>query len=63
MGPLVFLDHPNKKSVTATNINLDLFTSEPHFVFQISFLPNIAQKWFCVQNLPMDLFFGEINSL
>ena len=42
MGPFkVFLDHPNEKSVTATSINLDLLTSEPHFVFQISFLPNI----------------------
>ena len=60
MGPFkVFLDHPNEKSVTATNINLDLFTSEPHFVFQISFLPNIAQKWFCMQNLRSDLSFQE----
>ena len=58
MGPFkVFLDHPNEKSVTATSINLDLLTSEPHFVFQISFLPNIAQKWFCMQNLRMDISF------
>ena len=55
----VFLDHPNEKSVAATSINLDLLTSEPHFVFQISFLPNIAQKWFCMQNLRMDLSFQE----
>ena len=60
MGPFkVFLDHPNEKSVTATSINLNLSTSEPHFVFQISLLPNIAQKWFCMQNLHMDLSFQE----
>ena len=60
MGPFkVFLDHPNEKSVTATSINLNLSTSEPHFVFQISLLSNIAQKWFCMQNLRMDISFQE----
>ena len=60
MGPFkVFLDHPNEKSVTATSINLNLSTSEPHFVFQISLLPNIAQKWFCMQNMCMDLSFQK----
>ena len=55
----VFLDQPNEKSVTATSINLNLSTFEPHFVFQISLLPNIAQKWFCMQNLRMDLSLKE----
>ena len=60
MGPFkVFLDHPNEKSVTATSINLNLSTSEPHFVFQISLLSNIAQKWFCMQNVRRDLCFQE----
>ena len=34
---------------------LNLCTSELHFVFQISQPPNIAQKWFCIQILRMDL--------
>ena len=59
----MFLDQPNEKSVTATSINLNLSTFEPHFVFQISLLPNIAQKWFCMQNLRMDLSFQEKNAV
>ena len=30
-----------------------------HFVLQISWLPKIVQKWFCIQNLRMDLSFQE----
>ena len=40
-------------------MNLNLSTSELHFVFQISQPPNIAQKWFFMQNLQMDLNFSE----
>ena len=32
---------------------MNLSISEPHFVLQISQPPNIAQKWFCIQNLHM----------
>ena len=38
-------------------MNLNLSTSEPYFVFQISQPPNLAQIWFCIQNLHMDLSF------
>ena len=37
------------------SIKLNLSTSEPPFVFQISQPTNIAQKWFCMENLRMDL--------
>ena len=39
--------------------NLTLSVSESHFVLQISHLPNIAQKWFCTQNLHMCLSFQK----
>ena len=39
--------------------NLTLSVSEPHFVLQISHLPNMAQKWFCTQNLHMGLSFQK----
>ena len=39
--------------------NMTLTISEPHFVFQISKPPNIAQKWFCIQSLHMDLSFQK----
>ena len=39
--------------------NLTLSVSESHFVMQISHLPNIAQKWFCTQNLHMGLSFQK----
>ena len=32
---------------------------EPHFVLWISRPPLIAQKWFCIQNVRMDLSFQE----
>ena len=38
---------------------LNLSTSEPYFVFQISQPPNLAQIWFCIQNLQMDISFKE----
>ena len=39
------------------SMNINLFTSENHIVFHISQLPEIKQKWFCIQNLPMNLSF------
>ena len=42
---------------------------EPLFVLQISQLPKVAQNWFCIQNLHMELSFQmkkkdfEIRSL
>jgi len=33
--------------------------SEPYFVLLISWSPKIEQKWFCIQNLRMDLSFQE----
>ena len=33
------------------------FNQESHFVLQISWTPYIVQKWFCIQNLHMDLNF------
>ena len=39
--------------------NLTLSVSESNFVLQISHLPNIAQKWFCTQNLHMGLSFQK----
>ena len=41
------------------SVNLNLSTSEPYFVFQISLPPNLAQIWFCIQNLQMDFSFKE----
>ena len=35
--------------------NMIVSASEFHFGFQISQPPNITQKWFCIQNLHMDL--------
>ena len=32
---------------------------QSYFVLQISRTPNIAQKWFCIQNLLMDLSFQK----
>ena len=32
---------------------------EPYFVLWISWSPNIAHKWFCIQNLSIDLSFQE----
>ena len=39
------------------SMNSNLFTSETHIVSKISQLPEITQKWFCIQNLPMNLSF------
>ena len=41
------------------SVNLNLSTSEPYFVFQISQPQNLAQIWFCIQNLQMDISFKE----
>ena len=35
----------------------ELIVPETHFVLQISRSPLLAQKWFCIQNLRMDLSF------
>ena len=37
--------------------------SEPHFVLEISPPPLIKQKWFCIQNLHMDLRVQEKKKL
>ena len=42
-----------------TSMNMNLSVSEPHFVSQISHHPKIAEKWFCTQNLRMDISFQE----
>ena len=39
--------------------NMTLSISEPHFAWQIFQPPNIAQKWFCIQSLHMDLGFQK----
>ena len=39
--------------------DMTLSISESYFVLQISQSPNIAQKWFCIQNLHMDLSFQK----
>ena len=41
------------------SMNINLFTFETHIVSQKSQLPEITQKWFCIQNLGMDLSFQE----
>ena len=40
-------------------MNINLPISELHFVLQISQPPNITQKWFCIQNLHMDISFQK----
>ena len=45
------------------SMDVNLCPSEPHFVFQITPPPNIGQKWFCIQNLRMDLSFQFVNPL
>ena len=37
------------------SMNINLFTSETNIVSQISQLPEITQKWFYIQTLPMNL--------
>ena len=39
------------------SMNMSWSVSESHFVLWIFRPPNIAQKWFCIQNLRMDLSF------
>ena len=43
----------------SASINLNLFISQPYFVFQISQPPNMSQKCFCIQHSRMDLSFQE----
>ena len=38
-------------------MNMNFFYSEIHFVSQISQARGIAQKWFCIQYVRMDLSF------
>ena len=40
-------------------MNMNFFDSEIHFVSQISQPRGIAQKWFCIQYLRMDLSFQQ----
>ena len=42
-------------------VSMNMYFSEPesHFVFQISRPSKIAQNWFCIQNLHMDLSFQK----
>ena len=49
---------------TSDQKNLNLSVSETYFVSQISQPPKMVEKWFCIQNLRMDLSFqGEKNNL
>ena len=41
----------------------ELICSGTHFVLQISWPPLIAQKWFCIQNVRMDLSFQEKKTI
>ena len=41
------------------SMNMYLSISEHSFVVQISQPPKIAQNWFCIQNLHMDLSFQK----
>ena len=45
------------------SMNMNLSTSEPHFVFQISQPPNIGQKWFCISDLQINLSFWEKKTI
>ena len=40
-------------------MNMYLSILEPGFVLQISQPPKIAQNWFCIHNLHMDLSFQK----
>ena len=40
-------------------INMNLSVSKTHFASQISRPHQIAQNWFCIQNLGLDLSFQE----
>ena len=41
------------------SVNMYLYISEPSFNLQISQPPEIAQNWFCIQNLHMDPSFQK----
>ena len=41
------------------SVNMYLYISEPGFNLQISQPPEIAQNWFCIQNLHMDPSFQK----
>ena len=43
--------------------NMQLSVSEPYFALLISWSPKIAQKWFCIQNLRLDLSFQEKKTI
>ena len=45
------------------SMNMDLSFPEPGFVSQISQSPKIAQNWFCIQNLHMNLSFQEKKTI
>ena len=44
-------------------MNLNLSTSEPHFVFEMSQALKIEQGWFCIQNSQLNLNFQERKNL
>ena len=48
---------------TSDQKNLNLSVSENYFVSQISQPPKVAEKWFCIQNLRMDLSFQEKKTI
>ena len=41
------------------NMNMNMYISEPYFILQISHPPKIAQKWFCIKTLQMDISFQK----
>ena len=45
------------------SMNINLFTFKTHIVSQISQLHEITQKWFCIQNLPMNLSFQGMKTV
>ena len=58
-GKLVFKTYGTSKS----NILSSDHNQESYFVLQISQPPKIAEKWFCIQNLHMDLSFQEKKTI
>ena len=48
-----------QQALLLASMNLNMSASGPHSVFQISQPPDIAQKWFCIQNLEIDISFQK----
>ena len=59
MDGLGILRQTKAPSGSRANMNMNLFISEPNFVFQISHPPEKVKKWFCIKNLRIDFGFQE----